>query len=126
MALRDLTLNFEDKTISNTFKKGKELIIQKVILALQCWLGDWYLDGLDGIDYEKRMYNKSLLLADTQSTILSVDGVVSVQNIEAKIDYDGPNKTLKVFKINADIITEDTEQVVLNGLIPIVGTRGEY
>lgn len=121
MALRDLSLDFENKTITNQFIKGKKLILQKVVLALQCWTGDWFLDGTYGIPYGLRLDNKSLLLADMQDIILSVDGVVSVQDLDVKITYDGERKTQKVFNIYALIITEDDEQVILNGLVPIVG-----
>ena len=121
MALKDLSLDFENKTITNQFIKGKKLILQKVVLALQCWTGDWFLDGTYGIPYGLRLDNKSLLLADMQDIILSVDGVVSVQDLEVKITYDGERKTQKVFNIYALIITEDDEQVILNGLVPIVG-----
>ena len=121
MALKDLSLDFENKTITNQFIKGKKLILQKVILALQCWTGDWFLDGTYGIPYGLRLDNKSLLLADMQDIILSVDGVVSVQDLDVKITYDGERNTQKVFNIYALIITEDDEQVILNGLVPIVG-----
>lgn len=121
MALRDLSLDFENKTITNQFIKGKKLILQNVVLALQCWTGDWFLDGTYGIPYGLRLDNKSLLLADMQDIILSVDGVVSVQDLDVKITYDGERKTQKVFNIYALIITEDDEQVILNGLVPIVG-----
>lgn len=121
MALRDLTLNFEDKTITNEFLKNKKLVLQKVILALQCWSGDWFLDGNYGIPYGLRLDNKALLLADMQDVILNVDGVVSVQDLNVKITYEGERKTQKVFEISALIITQDDEQVILNGLVPIVG-----
>lgn len=121
MALRDLTLNFEDKTITNEFLKNKKLVLQKVILALQCWTGDWFLDGTYGIPYGLRLDNKALLLADMQDVILNVDGVVSVQDLSVKITYEGERKTQKVFEIYALIVTEDDEQVILNGLVPIVG-----
>lgn len=122
MALQDLSLDFETKTITNDFMKGKRLISQKVILALQCWTGDWFLDGTYGISYGLRLENKSLLLADIQEIILSVDGVVSVQDLDVKITYDGARKTQKVFNIYATIITQDDEQVTLNGIVPIVGS----
>lgn len=122
MALQDLTLDFENKTIINEFMKGKQLILQKVILALQCWTGDWFLDGTYGISYGLRLENKSLLLADMQEIILSVDGVVSVENLKVKITYDGVRNTQKCFNVSGTIITQDDEQVTLNGLVPIVGS----
>ena len=97
MALKDLILNYENKTITNQFVKGKNLIIQKVILALQCWTGDWFLDGNFGIPYNLRLDNKSLLLADAQDIILSVDGVISVQNLDIKTIYIDENRKQKGF-----------------------------
>lgn len=118
----DLTLDFENKTITNQFLKGKQLIMQKVVLALQCWTGDWFLDGSYGIAYDTRLQNKSLLIADIQDIILSVDGVVSVQDIDVTVRYtDIVKKTGKIFDIKATVITDDNEQVILNGLVPIVG-----
>ena len=121
MALKDLILNYENKTITNQFVKGKNLIIQKVVLALQCWTGDWFLDGNFGIPYNLRLDNKSLLLADAQDIILSVDGVISVQNLDIKTIYIDESRKQKGFSITASITTKDEEQVILNGLIPVVG-----
>lgn len=122
MTLQDLTLDFENKTISNTFIKGKDLIIQKVILALQCWTGDWFLDGDYGTNYGIRLDNKSLLLADMQDIILGVEGVLSVEDLDAKVVYqDLQHKNQRMFDISATIITEDEQQVEMNGLVPIVG-----
>lgn len=121
MTLRDLTLDFDNKKISNTFLKGKKLILQEVVLALQCWAGDWFLDGTFGIPYDVRLENKSLLLADIQEVILSVNGVNSVQNIEVESIYEGPKNTQLMFKISALVVTRDDEQILFNGLIPIIG-----
>lgn len=124
MALRDLKLDFVNKKIINEFLKGRELIIQKVVLALQTWAGDWYLDGSIGIPYSLRFENKALLLADIQEVILSVDGVASIQDLDIKTEYENPNKKVgKIFKIYATIITEDSETIILNGLVPIAGVQ---
>lgn len=121
MAKQDLTLDFDKKTINNTFSKGRNLIIQSIILALQCWSGDWFLDGDIGIPYDLRLANKSLLVADIQDVILSVDGVTSVQDIIVKTTYEGENKNQKAFYITATITTIDEEQITLNNLVPIIG-----
>ena len=120
--MQDLTLDFENKIIKNTFLTRKELIIQNVILALQCWTGDWFLNGEYGIPYNLRMQNKSLLIADIQEVILSIDGVLSVENIKINIKYgDVTHKRQKYFDISATIITDQEEQVEMNGLVPIIG-----
>lgn len=120
--MQDLTLNFDDKTINNTFLTGRQLIIQKVVLALQCWTGDWFLNGDYGISYGLRLENKALLTADLQEIILGVEGVTSVEDIRVKTKYgDITHKRQKYFDISATILTEDREQVQLNGLVPIVG-----
>lgn len=116
----DLTLNFNDKTISNTFLKDKDLIIQKVILSLQCWLGDWYLDGSYGVNYGVRLQNKGLLIADMEDIIKSVDGVTSVQDITIKTTYEGERFTQKVININVTLTLEDGEQFTLISAIPTV------
>lgn len=121
MALRDLALNYENKTINNSFVKGRNLIIQSIVLALQCWAGDWFLDGDIGIPYDLRLANKSLLVADIQDVILSVDGVTSVQDIVVKTVYEGENKNQKAFYITATVTTIDEEQITLNNLVPIIG-----
>lgn len=122
MALQDLTIDFENKTIVNEFIKGKRLILQKVILAVQCWTGDWFLDGDYGIPYDYRVDNKSLLLSDLQDIILGVDGVISLQDLDVKIVYEGAKNTQKAFNITATIITQDEDVVLLNGLVPIIGS----
>lgn len=123
MALKDLTLNFDDKTIVNEYMEGKRLILQKVVLALQCWTGDWFLDGNYGIMYDMRLANKSLLLADIQDIIMSVDGVMFVEDIEVKVVFgDNVRNNQRIFQISANIITQDDEQVTLNSLVPIIGS----
>ena len=92
------------------------------MLALQCWAGDWFLDGEAGIAYNLRLDNKSLLLADIQEVILGVEGVQSLKNLKVEVGYQGPNKTQKVFYVTGDITTEDEQQVFLNGLVDIVGS----
>lgn len=122
MASQDLTIDFENKTIINEFVKGKRLILQKVILAVQCWIGDWFLDGNYGIPYDYRVDNKSLLLSDLQDIILGVDGVISLQDLDVKIVYEGVRSTQKAFNIKSTIITQDEDVVLLNGLVPIIGS----
>lgn len=122
MALQDLTIDFENKTIVNEFVKGKRLILQKVILAVQCWTGDWFLDGDYGIPYDYRVDNKSLLLSDLQDIILGVGGVISLQDLDVKVVYEGAKNTQKYFNITATIITQDEDVVLLNGLVPIIGS----
>ena len=122
MASQDLTIDFENKTIINEFVKGKNLILQKVILACQCWTGDWFLDGDYGIPYSYRVDNKSLLLSDLQDIILGVDGVISLQDLDVKITYEGLKNTQKAFNINATIVTEDEDVIIMNGVVPIIGS----
>lgn len=116
--MQDLTLDFQNKTISNSYLRGKRLILQKVQLALQCWTGDWFLDGEYGISYDLRLDSKGLLLADMREIILSVEGVKSVQDL--KIDAVHRDGQL-VFIMSATIFTSNEESVVYNGLVPIIG-----
>lgn len=119
--LKDLKLNYGTKTVNNTFINGNELIIQSIVLALQCWLGDWYLNSDYGIDYENKLGNVSILIADMKEMILSCRGVTSVKNIRIKKMYENTNKTQMYVIVNADITLEDNEQVLFEELIPIVG-----
>ena len=121
MAL-DLELDYETKKIKNNFIKGKQLIMQRVVLALQCWTGDWFLDGEYGIPYDLRIDNKGLLLADAQNIILGVEGVSSVKDLDLKVTYgDMKNKSQRVFHITGTVETIDNEIGILNDLIPVVG-----
>lgn len=121
MAL-DLELDYETKKIKNNFIKGKQLIMQRVVLALQCWVGDWFLDGEYGIPYDLRVDNKGLLLADAQSIILGVEGVSSVKDLDLKVTYgDMQHKSQRIFHITGTVETIDNEIGILNDLIPVVG-----
>lgn len=120
--MRDLILDFENKTLNNNYLTGKNLIIQKVVLAIQCWAGDWFLDSDYGIPYGTRLQNKSLLIADIEETIMSVEGVTSVQDTTVEIVYgDFNRKSQRQYKINTTVITDTYEEVELNGLIPMIG-----
>lgn len=114
---KDLKLDYENKTVINQFIKGKEQIVQAVILSLQCWAGDWYLDGDFGIEYDLRLDNRALLLADIEEVIMSNEGVISVQDLDVKVKYD---ENIRYFDITGSISTQE-EQVIFNGLIPVIG-----
>lgn len=120
--MQDLTLNFDDKTITNSFLGYKRLIIQKVRLALQCWLGDWFLNPDFGIPYDARLQNKSLLIADIEEIILGVEGVASVQDTSVKTIYKNPTlKQGKSYLISTTVITDAYEEIEMNELIPMIG-----
>ena len=61
-------------------------------------------------------------MSDLQDIILGVDGVISLQDIDVKITYEGPKNTQKAFNIKATIITQDEDVVILNGIVPIIGS----
>lgn len=120
--MRDLTLDFDNKTIYNNYITGRNLIIQKVKLAIQCWAEDWFLDSDYGIPYGTRLQNKSLLIADIEEAIMSVEGVTSVQDTTVEIVYGNFNKkSQRQYKIYTTIITDTYEEIELNGLIPMIG-----
>lgn len=116
--MQDLTLDFDKKIIINSYLTKKNLIMQKVVLALQCWSGDWFLDGDFGIPYDIRANNKSLLTADIQDIIMSVDGVNGIKNLDIKSRVQDGKRTIY---INAFIITTEDEIIEFNGLVPILG-----
>lgn len=116
--MQDLTLNFDNKTITNDFLDEEELVIQRVKLAIQCWSGDWFLDGNFGVPYSIRLGSKSMLMADLEEVILSVDGVQDVVDIDLKIvKEDG----LKVYKFYVTINTIYKDNTIVDGLIEVVG-----
>ena len=80
------------------------------------------MDGDYGIPYNYRVDNKSLLLSDLQDVILGVDGVISLQDLDVKITYEGIKNTQKAFNINATIVTEDEDVIIMNGVVPIIGS----
>lgn len=53
------------------------------------------MDGDYGIPYGTRLQNKSLLIADIEEAIMSVEGVTSVQDTTVEIVYGNFNKNLK-------------------------------
>lgn len=120
--MRDLTLDFDNKTINNNYITGRNLIIQKIKLAIQCWAGDWFLDGSYGVPYGTRLQNKSLLIADIEDVIMSIEGITSVQDTTVETVFDNPNKkSQRQYKIYTTIITDTYEEIELNGLIPMIG-----
>ena len=99
-------------------QKAIELDIQ---MRLYEWFNDCFFALQKGIDWKTRLgahNQKQLLDNDIQEVILSVDGVVSVQNIEVELLYEDKQQ---FFSINALIVTQDDEQIIYNGLVPIIG-----
>ena len=116
--MKDLTLDFDNKTIVNKFVSERDLILQQIKVVVQVWKHDWYLDYYGGIDYKIRFKNKPMLLADLENAILSVDGVSKVNNLAITEDVvDG----LTVYFVTGDIVFNNETITLKNNEVMIIG-----
>lgn len=116
--MKDLTLDFQNKKIKNTFISNRDLVLQQICLVVQVWYQDWYLDYYFGIKYKTRLANKPMLLADLENAITSINGVNSVKNLA--IVEDIVNK-LKVYYVTGTIVFQNETIELKNGEVVITG-----
>ena len=49
--MKDLKLDFINKKVINELIDKKDRVIQQIRLAVNVWVGDWFLDETFGVDY---------------------------------------------------------------------------
>lgn len=125
--MKDLTLDFDNKRIINSFITNKDLVLQQIKVVVQVWYNDWYLDYYSGIDYKTRFANKPMLLADLENAILSIDGVTGVRDLNIVEDYINLSSNIqartktKVYNITGTISLLNENIEIKNGEVTIMG-----
>lgn len=125
--MKDLTLDFDNKRIINSFITNKDLVLQQVKVVVQVWYNDWYLDYYSGIDYKARFANKPMLLADLENAILSINGVTGVRDLNIVEDYINLSSNIqartktKVYNITGTISLLNENIEIKNGEVTIMG-----
>lgn len=125
--MKDLTLDFDNKRIINSFITNKDLVLQQVKVVVQIWYNDWYLDYYSGIDYKTRFTNKPMLLADLENAILSIDGVTGVRDLNIVESYINLSSNIqartrtKVYNITGTISLLNENIEIKNGEVTIMG-----
>ena len=65
---------------------------QRIVERLLFWVGEWYLDVIDGVDYRAEVFlrpiSAGLASAEVSAQIRAVDGVQAVSDVTATIDPD--------------------------------------
>ena len=102
--MKDIKLDFNNKTILNEYIDNKDRVKQQVKVVLNIWKKDWFINEDLGVDYLNAFNNESLMLFEVQSAILGISGVSSISssNIETTSDSSGK----RIFTINAEIIVD--------------------
>lgn len=78
--MKDLQLDFENKTVINSFIDKKQRVSQQIRLAVNVWIEDWFLDETFGIDYQAAFRNQQLMENYVKAQILQVSGIKSIKS----------------------------------------------
>ena len=101
--MKDLQLDFINKKVINNFIDKKERVSQQIRLAVNVWVGDWFLDEDFGIDYDLCWGNQQMMENYVRGQIEQVSGVKSIQSFTIeKIS----NDTQVYFKIDATVVLD--------------------
>ena len=80
---RALTVATWDVTVPITLLYGADAIVQRIRVRLAFWLGEWFLDTLQGFPYIERVFVKNpklpVINSLFRSAIAGVPGILSVQ-----------------------------------------------
>ncbi len=86
--MKDLKLDFENKTIINEYVNNKDRVLQQIKVAVKVWLGDWALDEGFGVDYDSSWGNDLTMSTYIQAQIKQVPGVSSIESFSIEKNTD--------------------------------------
>ena len=100
--MKDLKLDFLNKTVIDSYVDNKQRAIQQIRLAVQTWLEDWALDETFGVDYDRAWYSAELMEFYIRKQILQVSGVTQISYFSIEKLKDDNN--FITFYIKAEIV----------------------
>ena len=77
-------LDFVNKKVINELIDKKERVIQQIRIAVNVWLGDWFLDEDFGIDYDSSWGSQELMELYIKEQIKQVPGVNKIDSFSIK------------------------------------------
>ena len=85
---------------------GQEAIKQELIITFRTWLGEYFRHTTIGMDYKniilRRGISQNIINSEIQRVLLSVTGVISIEDFEASVDSG-------LLSVSANIKTKDGE-----------------
>ena len=101
--MKDLKLDFINKKVINELIDKKDRVIQQIRLAINIWVGDWFLDEDFGVDYDNSWGSQEHMELYIKQRIKQVSGVNKIESFTIeKVS----NDTEQYFKIDTTIIFE--------------------
>ena len=98
--MKDLKLDFINKKVINELIDKKDRVIQQIRLAVNVWIGDWFLAEDFGVDYDNSWGSQELMELYIKQQIKQVSGVNKIESFTIqKIS----NDTEQYFKIDTTI-----------------------
>ena len=82
--MKDLKLDFVTKKVINELIDKKERVIQQIRIAVNVWLGDWFLDEDFGIDYDSSWGSQELMELYVKEQIKQVPGINKIDSFSIK------------------------------------------
>lgn len=94
--MKDLKLDFENKTVINDYVDKKQRVSQQIKLAINVWTQDWMLDETFGVDYDSSWGNQQLMENYIRAQILQVAGVKTISKFTIERIADENNVYFKI------------------------------
>jgi hypothetical protein len=114
---RDIMLINGDIPQFGYWVTSDDLVVQKIRIRLQTWLGEWILDRFKGMQYAtlhmQKPPNVDGFAALIRAEIEEVEGVAAVSSISGSFNYD----TQKV-EVSGRVLLEDAERAIEVRLSP--------
>lgn len=112
--MKDLRLDFENKTIINEYIDNQERILQQIKLAVRSWKKDFFINEDFGVDYDNCWHDMLLMKAYISNSIQAVPGVVRINYINVTKNKDSNDKVQ--FVIEAEIIFDKGQINILEAI----------
>lgn len=111
--MRDLKLDFHNKTILNEYIDKKNRVIQQIKVAVRTWQGDFFLNTDFGVPYTECWSNTLLMQTSLKDVVSQISGVSNIANC----------KVNKIKKYDRDfyeayiVIIYDNEEITIREIL---------
>jgi len=100
--MKDIQLDFNNKKIINNLIDKKDRVSQQIRIAVNVWIGDWFLNEDFGVDYDNSWGNILLMETYIKDQIRQVSGISSIKSFKIE-KLLGSDEKIQ-FKIDAILI----------------------
>lgn len=117
--MKDIRLDFENKTIIDEFVDNQDRIAQQIRLAVKSWQNDFFINTDFGVEYDVCWGDILLMRAYIAEAIKNVPGVSDIESINI-------SKKKQYLPIEKDYFEIQAEIIFNNSAINILEIIGDF